>query len=482
MALKFLNKKGWHTGSLRNVETVWKAEQKHEAEQKKLEELKVQIQEEREKSEFRLLQEQAGLVPRQERLDFLYESGLSVGKGSTEVFKALQDPAPVAASSAGTSSSKQSAVLGALFEDTPQSANDAWRKLHTDPLLLIRQREQDALARIKNNPIKMAMIKKSVEAEKKQKEEKKEKKKRKKHRHGKSKHRSDDGSDSEYSSGKEERRKKEHKMLRHEKRSKSSDSEEDTKERTRDHELSRRDRQSNRDRPHASTDKDYSGRKAKHDHDYSTKSDSRSSDRDDRVGKPRHDHDYMKKLDSRSDDRDARDDHEYSRKLDSRSAVRDDRSRDGHDYLRKSDSRRSDKDDREGGARHDNHSRHEEMKDRNIGSENNTRVEQEKRVIHRRGVHKMSEKEREERLQQMQLDAELHEEQRWKRLKKAEDDDAKEAVVSNSYRGKNFLHETQKSIYGAEKGGSSTIEESVRRRAYFSQGGKSAHESNAFRR
>lgn len=63
MALKFLNKKGWHTGSLRNIETVWKAEQKHEAEQKKLEELKKQINDEREASEFRLLQEQAGLAP-----------------------------------------------------------------------------------------------------------------------------------------------------------------------------------------------------------------------------------------------------------------------------------------------------------------------------------------------------------------------------------------------------------------------------------
>lgn len=63
MALKFLNKKGWHTGSLRNIENVWKAEQKNDAEQKKLEELRKQIQEERERAEFRLLQEQAGLVP-----------------------------------------------------------------------------------------------------------------------------------------------------------------------------------------------------------------------------------------------------------------------------------------------------------------------------------------------------------------------------------------------------------------------------------
>jgi hypothetical protein len=56
----------------------------------------------------------------------------------------------------------QAATPGALFENKPQSANDTWRKLHSDPLLLIRQREQDAIARIKNNPIKMAEIKKSV--------------------------------------------------------------------------------------------------------------------------------------------------------------------------------------------------------------------------------------------------------------------------------------------------------------------------------
>ncbi|PNX71311.1 hypothetical protein L195_g027186 [Trifolium pratense] len=160
MALKFLNKKGWHTGSLRNIENVWKAEQKHNAEEKKLDELRKQIQEERERSEFRLLQEKAGLVPHQERLEFLYDSGLSVGKTS-EGFKALEALPKSDATEAASSASKEASVPGALFEDKPQSANDSWRKLHSDPLLMIRQREQEALAKIKNNPVKMAMIRKS---------------------------------------------------------------------------------------------------------------------------------------------------------------------------------------------------------------------------------------------------------------------------------------------------------------------------------
>jgi hypothetical protein len=40
---------------------------------------------------------------RQERLDFLYESGLAVGKGSSEGFQALQPSAPAAAAAASSS-------------------------------------------------------------------------------------------------------------------------------------------------------------------------------------------------------------------------------------------------------------------------------------------------------------------------------------------------------------------------------------------
>lgn len=111
----------------------------------------------------------------------------------------------------------------------------------------------------------------------------------------------------------------------------------------------------------------------------------------------------------------------------------------------------------------------------------NDRQNQQSSYNRRRGVPKMSEEERAAKLKEMQADAEVHEEQRWKRLKKAAENDAQEAMKASFSRGKNFLDDAQKSIYGAEKGGSVTIEESVRRRAFYSQG-SSAHESNAFRR
>ena len=43
MSLAFLAKKSWHTANLKNVEKVWIAEQQHKQEEKRLAELKKQI-------------------------------------------------------------------------------------------------------------------------------------------------------------------------------------------------------------------------------------------------------------------------------------------------------------------------------------------------------------------------------------------------------------------------------------------------------
>ncbi|KAH1096013.1 hypothetical protein J1N35_012934 [Gossypium stocksii] len=412
MALKFLNKKGWHTGSLRNIENVWKAEQKHEAEQKKLEELRKQIHEERERSEFRLLQEQAGLVPKQERLDFLYDSGLAVGKGASSSaaggsggggFKALEEALPGSKAGTDGNANQSSSTPGALFEDKPHSANDAWRKLHSDPLLMIRQREQEALARIKNNPVQMAMIRKSV-VEKKQKEKSPDHKEhRKKHHRSSSKHRKHSSSKRHSYSG-------------------DDTSKEDKK-----------------DKNHHRKRLDYEG------HCRRTESDSEHELKEtEREEKSHHRQKYG------YDDQD----------VDKRSRDKSKRDKYSSQALRSIDADKNQEKDR----RSYDH--------RDTGPRDNKR----------RGVsHKLSEEERAARLREMQEDAELHEEQRWKRLKKAEENDAREATLSSTSVGKNFLDAANRSIYGAEKGGSSTIEESVRRRAHYSQG-RYESEGNAFRR
>ncbi|KAJ0965227.1 hypothetical protein J5N97_026365 [Dioscorea zingiberensis] len=495
MALKFLNKKGWHTGSLRNIENVWKAEQKHEAEERKLDELRKQIQEERERNEFRLLQEQAGLVPRQERLDFLYESGLAVGKGSSDSgFKALEGPPP-AATSAPESSGTKAAVPGALFEEKPQSANDAWRKLHSDPLLLIRQREQEALARIKNNPIQMAMIRNSVETDKKRKLEKREKRETKSHKthrrresKGKkysSKAHSASEDSNEGESGRERRdRSSEHHHSRSDKekhskkhsskaRSASEDSSEgesgrERRNRLSEHHRSKSDKEKHSKRVNSDSEDtgDIEEERKKSDHSKSKGHQHRSLKHDKRSSRMSPD------LRGRSDEEDRRKayDHLRSEKHSSRICS----------YPRHTIDHNEDRE-----KRHRSTYEHRNPK-------NDLDDKPKETIVHdqRRGYGynrhawcaKALRRRKSSRLREMQLDAELNEEQRWKRLKKEAEVDAQEALQSSQSGGKNFLDAAQKSIFGTEKGGSSTIEESVRRRAFYSQGSSTASESNAFRR
>ncbi|GAB2222878.1 hypothetical protein Droror1_Dr00017009 [Drosera rotundifolia] len=461
MALKFLNKKGWHTGSLRNIENVWKAEQKQEAEQKKLDELRKQILEERERSEFRLLQEQAGLVPHQERLDFLYDSGLSVGKSSSEGFKALESlPRPEAEAS---SSSKQAAVPGALFEDKPQSANDAWRKLHSDPLLMIRQKEQEALARIKNNPVKMAMIRKSVEAKKHKEAAGDEERK------AGSKLRDDDA---------------DHKKVR----SKHRD-DDDVKK----HGYKHRDEDDGNHRSkykYEADDKDHKKARSKHRGHTSSKNHSDTEDEKIRVEyrgreRKREDDDFDDRLNHRHrsshGDLNNGKQSERSRELDRRDDIASRDKMDRYDKKSKHDKSqnegRTKSSRRDGGTDANSHQASE--------SNHSTTVSGGHGSKHSRGytAPKLSEEERDAKLREMEADAQIHEEQRWKRLKKAAEDDAREArSQAGPSFGPSFLDDANKSIYGAEKGGSSTIEESVRRRAYFNQGRSQSDERNAFRR
>ncbi|KAI9160409.1 hypothetical protein LWI28_007831 [Acer negundo] len=490
MALKFLNKKGWHTGSLRNIENVWKAEQKHDAEEKKLDELRKQIHEERERAEFRQLQEQAGLVPRQERLDFLYDSGLAVGRSdgggggggggasaaSGSGFQALDQ-----ASSAGPATGpakQQSSAPGALFEDKPHSATDAWRKLHSDPLLLIRQREQEALSRVKNNPIKMSQIRKSVEEKKhkdksRDKKEHKKKKKKKRRKH----------SDSEYATSSEEekpRKSRNHKRLTHEEEfhhNKRSDSVDELSDR-RDHKMNHYEDSKYREQSPSGLSESRPARREAQD----SRNHKRLS-----HGEEYH---HNKRLDS-GDELSDRRDHRKNRYKDSKygeqspggpseskHARRDalDSTKRNYDRLNHekypSEGWRNYDADRTG---RENQSYYESNRSDNAAAAN--RSEPNFRRRNAAPAPKISEEERAARLREMQLNAELHEEQRWKRLRKAEEDDAREATRDGVVSGKNFLEAAKKSVYGAEKGGSSTIEESVRRRTHYLQGRKELNQS-----
>lgn len=67
----YLSKKSWHTGSLRHIEKVWKAEQRATEEGKRIAELRKELEEERELQQLRSMHQQSTGLSRYES-HFLY--------------------------------------------------------------------------------------------------------------------------------------------------------------------------------------------------------------------------------------------------------------------------------------------------------------------------------------------------------------------------------------------------------------------------
>ncbi|XP_075417858.1 pre-mRNA-splicing factor CWC25 homolog [Tenrec ecaudatus] len=197
-------KKSWHPQTLRNVEKVWKAEQKHEAERKKIEELQRELREERAREEMQRYAEDVGAVKKkEEKLDWMYQGpGGMVNRDEyllgrpidKYVFEKMEEKEAGCSSETGL-------LPGSIF--APSGANsllDMASKIREDPLFIIRKKEEEKKREVLNNPVKMKKIKELLQMSLDKKEKKKKKEKRKKHR--KRKHRS---SSSERSSSEDAR-------------------------------------------------------------------------------------------------------------------------------------------------------------------------------------------------------------------------------------------------------------------------------------
>jgi len=174
-------KKSWHPARIQNVEKVWKAEQEAIAEKQRIMELQRKLQEERQIEELKRLSQASSSKskPRAQRLDWMYEGGVKVTTAQEYLEgKPYEEPKEEAPKE----------HLG-LFQNQQLSADqDTWNRLREDPLLEMKRQEQKSLDYIKQNPVKMAMIKRKLyEMEKQEKEEKRRKhgkdKMEKKHRH-----------------------------------------------------------------------------------------------------------------------------------------------------------------------------------------------------------------------------------------------------------------------------------------------------------
>ncbi|XP_044274646.1 pre-mRNA-splicing factor CWC25 homolog isoform X2 [Varanus komodoensis] len=193
-------KKSWHPQTLRNVEKVWKAEQKHEAERKKIEELQRELHEERAREEMQRYAEDVGAVKKKdEKLEWMYQGpggmmnrdeylmGRPVDK---YVFQTVEDKE--------AHSSETGLLPGSIFAFTgANSSLEMASKIREDPLFMIRKREEEKKREVLNNPVKMKKIKELLQSSLEEKKKKKKKKKEKKKKHKKHRHHSSSSSENE---------------------------------------------------------------------------------------------------------------------------------------------------------------------------------------------------------------------------------------------------------------------------------------------
>ncbi|UYV79520.1 CWC25 [Cordylochernes scorpioides] len=139
-------KKSWHSSTLRNMERVWKAEQKHEAEKKKIEQLQRELAEERAKEEMRNFAENQGVIrKRTEKLDWMYQGPSALvdkeeylmGRSVDKTFEVIQQ-----LETGEAKKTPDASYLGNLLKQASAASNislDMANKIREDHLFQIRK-------------------------------------------------------------------------------------------------------------------------------------------------------------------------------------------------------------------------------------------------------------------------------------------------------------------------------------------------------
>lgn len=173
--LAFLNKKSWHTGGMKNRESVWKREQEHAEEEAKVKELQRQIEEEREREELEnLAARHGGKKKKAERLDFMYNTPLASKALDEERDAYLLGEKKVTDTVLSGQGSGNPNMLGGEESQCERvtslpsaqaqdlSRNENWLRLQNDPLFAIKRQQQLALEKIRKNPVKMQQLREEV--------------------------------------------------------------------------------------------------------------------------------------------------------------------------------------------------------------------------------------------------------------------------------------------------------------------------------
>lgn len=198
-------KKSWHPHTMKNQEKVWKAEQAKSEEDKKLKDLRREIDEEKTREELKQIGRNSGILPQEDKkLEWMYKSSNELinreeyllGRNIDKSFEMLQ--AEEQRKDQNMVGVKQS-INHVEHECIPFSIRsyrniesteqvDLQRKVMEDPLMLIKQREMESRKKLLENPVKLKELHRILKTDellkksKKVKKSKKSKKSKKKHK------------------------------------------------------------------------------------------------------------------------------------------------------------------------------------------------------------------------------------------------------------------------------------------------------------
>uniref|UniRef100_A0A182QNA6 CBF1-interacting co-repressor CIR N-terminal domain-containing protein n=1 Tax=Anopheles farauti TaxID=69004 RepID=A0A182QNA6_9DIPT len=226
-------KKSWHPNTMKNQERVWKAEQQEAAEKRRLNELRREIDEERNREELKNMAKKSGVLPNEDgddkKLEWMYRGPSQLvnreeyllGRAIDKTFEELDAQEKASTSTFGVAQPKNhvehECIPFSIRQHKDVLSNDQVdlaRKLMEDPLMLIKQKEMESRQKILQNPVKLKELhrllkgdqslreRRSSESKKGKKKDKKSKKSKKSHKKKKSKGKrhsssSESGSDSE---------------------------------------------------------------------------------------------------------------------------------------------------------------------------------------------------------------------------------------------------------------------------------------------
>ena len=165
MGLAFLNKKSWHTGSFKNIADVWSAQEKAKEQQRKREEIKKKVMEEKYSEDLKKMQVEAGLLPKSalDRMEWMHSIHDNMeNKNSAEEYLLGK---PVQSLDKVNQTFQEDALVN--------EANEDFVRLQEDPLFQMQKEKERRKQEMINNPVKMEMLIKQMASLQKEKKKKK---------------------------------------------------------------------------------------------------------------------------------------------------------------------------------------------------------------------------------------------------------------------------------------------------------------------